>query len=408
MKIGFLAIIFCTALFTLNAQALNAFFLIHHNSGCDNASGVVSIHATGGNGNYTYLWSNGSTIDTAYNLPAGSHSVTVYSGTDSVVKTIQLDAFGVEHVISQNACNGGFGTIYLDNITATFPIQIQWFENNIPLNESAPYIDSLSVGNYHFELTDAEGCVDSGSVAIQASSPVMEVFLSDSTLCWYGTSQVWFTPGFTLLDGWGNEYNSTVDTFVYFNNMASSGIPEYGFDSLGCEASVSVMSTFVYLQGHPDPIPIYLVGDTLSLSIVPNLQPDPNYTYNWSYQGTQLASTSYSYLEIDSSGFYSVIATNVYGCVWSGTKQVNLLNLDHFNISEIKAFPNPSGMNNCWNVEWDNVSLNNQPYALFDLNGKIIQHGITGEKSIKIDVPASAGVYQLSLGENWIRLISTP
>ncbi len=406
MKIGFLAIIFCTAMFTLNAQALNAFFLIHHTSGCDNASGVVSIHATGGNGNYTYLWSNGSTIDTAYNLGAGSHSVTVYSGPDSVVKTIQLEAFGVEQVISQNACNGGFGTIYLDNITATFPIQIQWFENNIPLNESAPYIDSLSVGNYHFELTDAEGCVDSGSVAIQASSPVMEVFLSDSTLCWYGTSQVWFTPGFTLLDGWGNEYNSTVDTFVYFNNMASSGIPEYGFDSLGCEASVSVMSTFVYLQGHPDPIPIYLVDDTLSLSIVPNLQPDPNYTYNWSYQGTQLASTSYSYLEIDSSGFYSVTATNVYGCVWSGTKQVNLLNLDHFNVSEIKAFPNPSGVCDYWIVEWGDESLNNVPFVLFDPYGKIIQHGVTNNKSLKIEVPASTGVYQLSIGGKWLRLIS--
>lgn len=404
MKVGLLVLISTLSCFMLKAQALNAFFLIHHTAGCDNASGKVSINAVGGNGNYTYLWSNGSTIDTAYNLGAGSHFVTVYSGLDSVTKTIELDAFGVENVLVNNACNGDFGTIYLDNITATHPIQIQWFNDQTLLNETTTQLNSLVEGTYHFLLTDAEGCIDSGTVSIHESTPQMDVFLSDSSLCWYGTSQVWFTPGFTLVDNWGNEYNSTVDTFTFFNNMASSGIPEYGMDAYGCFASVSVPFPFVFLQGHPDPIPIYFIQDTLSLSYIPNTQADPNYTYTWSYQGSPIDTNNFTYLEIDSNGFYTVLATNIYGCSWYGTIDVNFLSMDHLTSTKLNAFPNPSLKGDFWNIEWTDATLNNQPFELLDCNGKILLKGVTTENNLQIEVPSTSGIYLLHLNGNTLRL----
>src|SRR5690606_19175478 len=40
-------------------------------------SGALGVEATGGTGPYTYLWSNGLTADSIYNLSAGTYTVTV-------------------------------------------------------------------------------------------------------------------------------------------------------------------------------------------------------------------------------------------------------------------------------------------------------------------------------------------
>jgi hypothetical protein len=388
------------------AQSLNAYILYLHNPGCDNQSGQLMVEAVGGSGNYTYLWSNGSTTNTAYNLGSGFHSVTVYSGGDSVVATVILDPFGIENVLVQHACSGDLGGIYLDNITATYPLQFHWYQNGILMSENSSSNQNLVPDTYQYAMIDAEGCIDSGTVVISASSPHMDVFLSDSALCWGTSSQVWFTPGFTLIDGSGNHFNSTIDTFTYIDQMGSSGIPQQGLDSLGCWSNYIDQFPFVYLQPHPDQMTLYLIQDTLSLSFVPFLSPDPVNTYSWYRNGVLVTENAFSYLVVNTGGLYSVIRTNQYGCVNNGIMQVSFAYVDQLDGDEIRIYPNPSGTGELWQVEVKNIdqTLN---YRLFDSNGRQLSFGECTMQQNAISVPPNAGVYFLEIENKRYKLMAT-
>ncbi|HLP54974.1 MAG TPA: T9SS type A sorting domain-containing protein [Fluviicola sp.] len=383
---------------------LNAYLGYIHNPGCDNQSGKLSVQAVGGMGNYTYLWSNGSTTDTAYNLGAGFHSVTVYSGPDSVVETIFLDPFGIENVLVQHACSGDPGSIYLDNITAAYPLQFHWYQNGVLMSENSAFNENLTPDTYQYAVIDNDGCVDSGSVVISASSPQAEVFLSDSSLCWGASAQVWFTPGFTMEDGWGNMFSTTVDTFTYMNVPGSSGIPQVWMDSLGCYTDY-IPFPFVYLQPHPDPMMLYQIGDTVSLSFVPNQAADPVNTYTWYRNGVFITENAYSYLVVNTGGMYAVTRTNQYDCTNYGSLNVAFAGLDQNNIGGIRLYPNPAVGGQTWQVEIADFSRKLE-YTLFDSNGRKITSGDLVTSVNSIVVPDNAGVYFLEVENRRFKLVS--
>jgi hypothetical protein len=217
---------------------------------------------------------------------------------------------------------------------------------------------------------------------------------------------VWYTPGFTLIDSCGNEYNSTVDTFTVINNMASSGIPEYAIDSFGCSTNSVFPLPFVYLQSHPNPCQIYRFGDTLSLNFVPNLQPDLSNTYTWSCNGQQLEVSHNSYFVFDSAGFYSVSIQNSYGCIVAGTIQVSELGLNNNENSKILAYPNPVISGNYWNIELTSFSEKINEYELFDSYGKSLQSGFFEKQKLELFTPTETGIYYLKVNGYTLRLMS--
>jgi hypothetical protein len=389
------------------AQPLDAFLLQYHAAGCDNQSGKLAVHATGGTGSYTYQWSNGSTIDTAYNLGAGLHSVTVYSGLYSVVRTVTLDSFGIETVNIQHACNGEYGSIFLNDINAQYPFQFHWYQDQVPISETTGYCDSLLAGTYQYALIDGDGCIDSGTVVIRASSPHMDVFMSDSSLCWGVSTQVWFTPGYILTDNWGTHLTTATDTFTYINTFGSGNIPTEGMDSLGCTTNSVAPLPFIYLQPHPDPLTVYQVGDTLSLSLIPNLAPDPDHTYNWWYHAQMVSSGGYSFLVIDSSGWYSVGQTNIYGCSFSGTINAGFAGLEETDFEAVSIYPNPLKVNEAGQLE-QLTGANDLPYTLYDSNGKALVTGQMQQKKAYINAPENPGIYFLNLGNHTYKLIVIP
>lgn len=407
-KHAYLLLIMLIPAVCVYGQALNAYVQVHHIAGCDDLSGILSVHPSGGTGSYSYHWSNGSTIDTAYHLGAGTHSVVVYSGSDSIVRNMDLAPFGIEHVYVGNACNGQYGRVLLDNITATYPLQFHWYQNESLLSETTHLLDSLSPGTYQYALIDADGCVDSGSAVIQASSPHLDVFLADSSLCWYNSTQVWFTPGFTLINNWGIESNSTTDTFTYVNSMGTTDVPSIGIDSLGCQTNSVSPLPFVYLQSHPDAIPIYHLGDTLSLSFVPYLQPSSFETYTWTCNGQQVAITSYSYLVIDTVGFYMVSALNDYGCTWSGTININQLGLEPLEETGLVSYPNPAVIGSHWHIEWPASETNGHTFELLDCEGNSVASGQSTDQKWLLPTPKSPGVYILRSNEQTLRLLCVP
>ena len=66
--------------------------LSSHSTTCGISNGTAEVYPSGGVGGYTFLWSNGLTTDSVFGLASGPYAVTVYSGTDSVVKAMNIGA----------------------------------------------------------------------------------------------------------------------------------------------------------------------------------------------------------------------------------------------------------------------------------------------------------------------------
>lgn len=404
MKKSLLLFVLILSTLMVHAQALNAFLLQYHAAGCDNQSGKLAVVPTGGTGNYTYLWSNGSTVDTAYNLSAGIQTVTVYSGTDSIIKSVTLDPFGIESVNVTNACNGGLGSIYLNNINAQYPLQFHWYNSLGMLTETTASLGNLTAGNYYYSVIDADGCIDSGNVDISASSPVLFAYVSDTALCYGQSAQVWYTPGFTLYDNWGIAYNSTTDTLVAYNYMNGISYPTAGVDSFGCEAYLST-NPFVYLQPHPDPVPLFQVGDTISTGFSVNLNPVPDIVYTWSCNGTQVSSGPYSYVQIDSTGFYTLSITNQYGCSNFGSIQAVITGSGKTEIlSNFSVTPNPAGIGQQWKIVVTSFS-EPIPFALYNSAGKLIVKSSVTSANCTIETPEIPGIYFIEISNRRYKLI---
>lgn len=409
MKKTLTLIILLAGITGLRAQPVTAYILMLHGAGCDDQSGMLVAQGAGGVGNYTYLWSDGSTNDTISGIGAGTYTVTVTSGTASDDGTVTLDPFGIESVNVVHACSGDPGLIYLDNINATYPCTIQWSDcdGNILQTGISSQLSGLQAGCYNYNVVDAQGCIINGTETVYASTPVLEAFVSDSALCYGESAQIWYTPGLTLSDNWGITYDSSTDTITYINQMGSvNSFPQYGVDSLGCEAMLESNNIFVYQQGHPDPVQIYGYGDTISTAWGINLNPSTTNIYIWRLNGVVIDTSVYSYLPIDTSGFYSVSIVNQYGCSVSGTIQVEFsgVGIEDVGTDGIAVSGNPSRNDASWVIDIPS-DLPPVTALLTDASGRNVlsRQLIAGRHALGQGLPT--GLYLLKLADRTIRLV---
>ncbi len=131
------------------------------------ADGVLLALASGGDGNYQYLWSQGGTGPINANLAAGSYTVTVTDGlgcqdTASVFlsepQAIQLQLTLTDSV----SCFGGNDGIVVANASGGTGVLTYLWSNG----QTSPVAGGLPAGPVSLVVTDANGCQDSASVAV--------------------------------------------------------------------------------------------------------------------------------------------------------------------------------------------------------------------------------------------------
>ena len=130
-------------------------------SSCEaNATGGIDIAVTGGNGNFTYEWSNGATTEDLANLAPGTYSVTITDGLNcprvagpyEVAQPNPLNVADVELV--EIECPGATdGQIQLTTAGGTAPYTYLW--SNGATTED---LTDLPEGEYSVTITDANGC----------------------------------------------------------------------------------------------------------------------------------------------------------------------------------------------------------------------------------------------------------
>ena len=212
-------------------------------NGGSNEGGSATVDATGGSGNYTYLWSNGETGETAYNLVFGNNFVTV---TDIVVgctavDTIYIDQPPLLEIISVNAddalCNGSSdGSIEISIGGGSGEYIVAWYssDNELVKTEASTGLASLEgypAGDYTVKIEDTNGCIIIPDPVITIGEPDSIKFnvVHTPTICSAATGTATVTD---LTGGNGGE------TITWYNSVG---------DSIGTGATIGTLAFGVFL-----------------------------------------------------------------------------------------------------------------------------------------------------------------
>ena len=173
------------------------------NSTCSSTNGQIQISVVGGSLPYTYtlISPNGNTLNvsnsqTTYvfdGLSSGTYTVAVADSTGcSNIQEITIVAqnkYTISTEVTSTSCNQNNGKIKIYTTTgSTLPLDysIDGLYNIIDTNLSAVTFNNLTAGSHVVTVTDADGCVQSGTTFIPFSQKLD--FSLYSTSCGSGNS----------------------------------------------------------------------------------------------------------------------------------------------------------------------------------------------------------------------------
>ncbi|MBI4931627.1 MAG: gliding motility-associated C-terminal domain-containing protein [Bacteroidetes bacterium] len=287
-------------------------------AGCTVANGTATANPTGGTPNYTYLWSNGTSNQTANNLSAGTYIVTVTDANGctaqtSVTVTTAVGPTTTASVIGNASCNGGSnGSASAFPSGGTAPYTYSWSTTPVQNSQIAT---GLSAGTYVVTVTDANGCTAQSSVTISQPQPLSALTTPTDPLCYLGNN-----GSATVSVTFGTApYTYLWSTFPPQNTQTATGLSAGNYnvsiiDANGCTTQASVTVS------EPQPITFSVNGDTsicagenAILTAIAGGGTSP-YTFVW-VPGPQNGDTIT--VNPSSSSSYTVAMTDANGCASS-------------------------------------------------------------------------------------------
>ena len=166
---------------TLTAPtAIQLSFTNVQNTQCDRSEdGAATLNMSGGLGNFSVVWSNGSFSLSPNDLPAGYNEVRIYEQGKAIIDTgITINApqqLEVAFTLSQYAngyhvscvdCYNGSITTTVTGGTA--PYTYLWEDEN---SSTTANLSNLNGGEYGVKITDAHGCKTGDGITLKMPSP---------------------------------------------------------------------------------------------------------------------------------------------------------------------------------------------------------------------------------------------
>lgn len=186
------------------------------NPGCSGpGGGSIVLNASGGVGPFTYVWSNGETTGSIYNLIAGAYDFTV---TDSTGCTSSDTYFLFDTppltfnpaTVTDETCGLANGQATVNVNTGFPPYNYTWTPNV----STTDYATNLSGGTYYVLVTDLSGCTAIDSIVVNSTATYT---VASSVL----TANCAGTGGSATVSVSGN---STPVTFVWSPNVSSDSV----------------------------------------------------------------------------------------------------------------------------------------------------------------------------------------
>ncbi len=289
---------------------------------CDGScDGNVSVNASGGTGNYTYLWNTGDDFVVVDDACAGVYTITVTddagcSATGSIELELSPEGIWLMTSSTDATCaSSNDGTAHVSVMTGEAPYTIVWSDG-----QTGEDIIGLSAGTYTVTVTDANGCSNTDEVTIGAGTGNIDLSLNASYETCDGScdgnvsvSASGGVEPYTYL--WDDPNNTD---FVVADDLCAGIYTVTVTDANGCFAVGSIelelspegvwlmtSSTDVTCSGGND--------GTAHVSVMAGTAP---YTIVWSDGQTGEDATGLS------AGTYTVTATDANGC--SNTEEVTI------------------------------------------------------------------------------------
>lgn len=288
------------------------------------------LTATGSNGvqPYTYLWSNGSTLQNQMNVSPGTYTVTITdavgcSGT-ATATVAPAPPFSISVTGSNiTTCGAANGVANANIITGTGPFTYAWSNGG-----NTASITGLVAGTYSVTVTNGVGCLATGSITLTAPPPVFVTINATPLVCVgaaTGTATAIVSGGtapFSFL--W-----NTGATTQTISNLAPGIYSVTVTDAVGCQddATTVIAAAPAVIVNIAGTNIVCGPGNTGSASALVN-GGTPPFTYLWSTGATTVGVTGLV------EGTYSVTVTDANGC--SGQDNISIDIIDNLTVNIIK------------------------------------------------------------------------
>lgn len=342
--------------------------------GCATPNGTATANVSGGVGPYTYLWSNSSTANPATGLTAGSYSVTATDDNGcTIVGSVTLSsASGPSATSSSTPVSCGATNDGTASVTATggaTPYTYTWTNGSGDPVGSNATANALASGTYNYTVTDANGCIATGTQTVSSLGPDLDENIVDVTGC-YGNNNGAIN---LTVSGGATPYNYSWSNGQSTRNIAALEAGSYtitAVDNSGC----SVVRTFT-VGGPSQIVPgISTIDATTTTSTDGSATVNPQggtspYTVNWSNGAT--GNTAFDL----SAGTYTVAVTDANGCTRTESFSVGITTgiNDHDAAITLNIYPNPT--NGIVNID---VALNTSSNVNVDV------YNMVGERVVEI------------------------
>lgn len=275
---------------------------------------------TGGNGVYTYAWSNGSTSPNVAGLCPGPYTYSVFNAACNSVVTNVINitappALTLTPTPTNPSCGGSNGSISMgaSGGTPSYSFNI----NGGPFAAGTNFT-GLAAGTYTMGVRDLNNCTTTVTVSL-TSPPAPVITVNSATVCANIPATLNATGGTTYSWSPATGLSATTGGTVTATTAASATyivVGTVGACSGTAAAVVSIMSS-------PPPAPTntgpYCEGATIQLNV------GASSTYTWvgpnsfsnNTQNPSIATSSLS-----SAGVYTVGVTDVNGCINAATTNV--------------------------------------------------------------------------------------
>jgi hypothetical protein len=276
---------------------------------CIQTNGSMVAFGSGGTSPYTYSWSNGGTGQQQNNVTSGYYSVTVTDANGCTGTSYSYVGVTSPITVTQSAtsssCTAATGSASLTIGGGVAPYTVTWNTSPAQTGTSAT---GLAPGNYSFHITDANGCVRTGTVNVPPVNVITPTFALTNPSCTAANGSISVSPSggaapYTY--SWSNSATTSV-----VNGLTSGSYTVTITDNVGCAVTKTntLTSTTPISIGFNTTQASCMYASDGATTAIPTGGTAP-YTYSWSNSGNTATINNLA------TGNYWVHVSDANGCV---------------------------------------------------------------------------------------------